>query len=94
MTKGDCDGTADWNALAAREQADRFPVARINGKTVRYWPGEGMERRRLAATGVCPDCGAAMDVDPACEVSDPPHDGPTRTTRAALCGACECCVEL
>ena len=51
-------------------------------------------RKLTAANGVCPDCRGAMTIDLACEVSDPPHDGETRTAPSALCGTCECCVEL
>lgn len=42
----------------------------------------------------CPRCYAELTIDPACEISDPPHDGATRIAPAALCSACEYCVEL
>lgn len=51
-------------------------------------------RRLSAARGVCPDCHGGMTVDPACEVSDPPHDGRRRIVPAALCGTCDTCIEL
>lgn len=51
----------------------------------------------------CPQCGAPMDVDRACVISEPvmqprrdidTHPRRTRIARAALCGGCEHCEEF
>lgn len=59
------------------------------------------ERLEMAASGVCPDCGGAMEIDPACVIEVPwvdPYygriDRRKKVAPAALCNACETCLEL